>query len=51
MNSRDISKCEKTKGFDNLKNNFILKKIFSLMKINKSLKIMRNNKKLHERSI
>ena len=49
MNSRIISKIEQKKGFDNLKSNLMLKKIISLMKINKSLNIMRYNKKIQKR--
>ena len=49
MNSRNISKSEQANDFDNLKSNFILKKIISLMKINISLKIMKYNKKLQKR--
>ena len=49
MNSRIISKKEQTKEFDNLKSNFILRKIFNMIKINKSLVIMKNNKKLQKR--
>ena len=49
MNSRNISKSEQTNDFDNLKSNFILKKIISLIKINKSLNIIKYNKKLQKR--
>ena len=49
MNSRIISKKEQSKEFDNLKSNFILRKIFNMIKINKSLVIMKNNKKLQKR--
>ena len=35
--------------FNNVKSNFILKKIFDLMKKNKTLKIIKYNKKLHNR--
>ena len=36
MNSRNISKNEQANDFDNLKSNFILRKIFNMIKINKS---------------
>ena len=49
MNSRNISKSGQKNDFDNLKSNFILKKIISLMKINKSLNIIKYNKKLQKR--
>ena len=49
MNSRIISKNEQTKGFDNLKSNFILRKLFNILKENKSLNIMKYNKKLQKR--
>ena len=49
MNSRIISKNEQTKGFDNLKSNFILRKLFNILKENKSLYIMKYNKKLQKR--
>ena len=49
MNSRIISKKEQSKEFDNLKSNFILRKILNMIKINKSLVIMKNNKKLQKR--
>ena len=49
MNSINISINEPTKALNNLKSNFILKRIISLMKINKSLNIMRYNKKLQKR--
>ena len=49
MNSRNISKSGQKNDFDNLKSNFILKKIISLMKINKLLNIIKYNKKLQKR--
>ena len=55
MNSRTISNDENIKQveskayYENLKSNFILKKIFSLMEIIKSFRIIRCNKKLQNR--
>ena len=49
MNSRNISKNEHKKEFENLKSDFIFKKIISFMKRNKSLVIMKYNKKLQKR--
>ena len=49
MNSGIICKNDKTKDLVSLKSNFILKKIISLMKRNKSLEIMKYNKKLQKR--
>ena len=49
MNSGNISKKNQNQNFDNLKSNFILRKIFNMIKINKSLVIMKNNKKLQKR--
>ena len=49
MNSRNISKNEQKKEFDNLKSDFIFKKIISFMKRNKLLNIMKYNKKLQKR--
>ena len=49
MNSRNISKNEHKKEFENLKSDFIFKKIISFMKKNKSLNIMKYNKKLQKR--
>ena len=54
MNSINESKNEKIKakskvGFENLKSNFIFKKILEYMKKNKSLEIIKYNKKLQER--
>ena len=49
-NPRKTSKKTKSKNnFDNLKSNFILKKIFDLMKENKKLKIINYNKTLQKR--
>ena len=54
MNSMNESKNEKLKtkskvGFENLKSNFIFKKILEYMKKNKSLEIIKYNKKLQKR--
>ena len=54
MNSMNESKNEKLKTkskvvFENLKSNFIFKKILEYMKKNKSLEIIKYNKKLQER--
>ena len=49
MNSRNISKNEHKKEFENLKSDFIFKKIISFMERNKSLSIMQYNKKLQKR--
>ena len=54
MNSMNESKNEKSKtksknGFENLKSNFIFKKILEYMKKNKSLEIIRYNNKLQKR--
>ena len=49
MNSKNISKNEYKTEFDNLKSDFIFKKIISFMKRNKSLVIMKYNKKLQKR--
>ena len=49
MNSRNISMNEPKKEFDNIKSDFIFKKIISFIKRNKSLNIMKYNKKLQKR--
>ena len=49
MNSGNISTSEQKKEFDNLKSDFIFKKIIMFMKRNKSLEIMKYNKKLQKR--
>ena len=49
MNSINKSKNEQSNFLDNLKSNFILKKIITLITINKSLVIMKYNKKLQKR--
>ena len=55
MNSKNISnegKKENKKSkvdFENLKSNFIIKKIFNYMRKNKPFKIMKYNKKLQKR--
>ena len=49
MNSRNISMNEPKKEFDNIKSDFIFKKIISFIKRNKSLNIIKYNKKLQKR--
>ena len=55
MNSKDICKKEKIKhiksklNFEKLKSDYFLMKIFDIMKKNKSLEIMKYNKKLQKR--
>ena len=52
MNSRNISKGERlkeSKDFDNLKSDYFLIKIMNIIKRNKSLEIMKYNKKLQKR--
>ena len=49
MNSRNISSNEQKTEFENLKSDFIFKKIISFMERNKSLNIMKYNKKLQKR--
>ena len=49
MNSRNISSNEQKTEFENLKSDFIFKKIISFVKRNKSLNIMKYNKKLQKR--
>ena len=49
MNSRNISKNEQKKEFEKLRSDYIFKKIISFMKRNKSLVIMKYNKKLQKR--
>ena len=49
MNSINKSKNEQSNFLDNLKSNFILKKIITLITINKSLVITKYNKKLQKR--
>ena len=52
MNSRNISKnkqFKESKYFENLKSNFILKKIIDIIKKNKSLEIIKYNKKIQKR--
>ena len=49
MNSRNISKKAQTNDFNNLKSNFILRKIFDVIKEIESLSIMRYNKKLQKK--
>ena len=42
MNSKSIEKNEKLKqGFENLKSNFIFKKIFNIMRKNRTLEIVK----------
>ena len=47
MNSRNISMNEQKKEFENIKSDFIFKKIISFIKRNKSLNIMKYNKKYY----
>ena len=49
MNSENISKNEQKKDFENLKSDYFLRKLFNIIKINKSLAIMKYNKKLQKR--
>ena len=50
MNSKSIEKNEKLKqGFENLKSNFIFKKIFNIMRKNRTLEIVKYNKILQKR--
>ena len=55
MNSGNITKNEKLVQiktivvFDNLKSDYFLMKTFNIMKKNKSLKIVKNNKKLQKK--
>ena len=52
MNFRNISKNEllkESKYFEKLKSDFILRKIINIIKRNKSLEIMKYNKKLQKR--
>ena len=49
MGSRNISANKQKNEFDNLKSDFIFKKIISFIKINKSLVIMKYNKRLQKR--
>ena len=52
MNSRNVSEDEKIKksiNFDNLKSDYFLIKVFDIIKKNKSLEIMKYNKKLQKR--
>ena len=49
MNPSTIPKNEKAKDLDNLKSDYFLIKLFDFIKLNKSLKIMKYNKKLQER--
>ena len=49
MNSRNISKKDQTNGFDNLKSDYFLRKLFDILKENKSLNIIKYNKKLQKR--
>jgi len=48
-NNEKLNKVELKNHFDNLKSNIILKKIFDIMKKNKSLDIMKYNKILQKR--
>ena len=49
MNSRNISTNKQKNIFDNIKSFFIFKKIISLLSRNKSLDVMKYNKKLQKR--
>ena len=49
MNSRNISKKDQTQNFDNLKSDYFLRKLFDILKENKSLNIFKYNKKLQKR--
>ena len=52
MNCRNIAKNEQlkeSKYFEKLKSDFILRKIINIIKRNKSLEIMKYNKKLQKR--
>ena len=49
MNSRNISKNEQTNDFDNLKSDYFLRKLFNILKENRSLSIIKYNKKLQKR--
>ena len=49
MNSKNISKNKQKNKFEKLRSDFIFKKIISFIKINKSLVIMKYNKKLQKR--
>ena len=49
MNSRNISKKDQTNDFDNLKSDYFLRKLFDILKENKSLSIIKYNKKLQKR--
>ena len=46
MNSRNISTNKQKNEFENIKSDFIFKKIIRFIKRNKSLVIMKYNKKL-----
>ena len=49
MNYRNISKKDQTNDFDNLKSDYFLRKLFDILKENKSLEIIKYNKKLQKR--
>ena len=49
MNSINISKDEQTKGFENLKSDYFIIKLFNIKKEKKTLKIVKYNKKLQKR--
>ena len=49
MNSRNITKNEQKNILEKLKSGYILRKVFDIIKINKSLVIMKYNKKLQKR--
>ena len=56
MNSKNISKDEKSKqiktkvNIETIKSDFFLIKLFKILKIKKSLKIIKNNKQLQKRA-
>ena len=49
MNSGNISKKDQTQNFDNLKSDYFLRKLFDILKKDKSLNIIKYNKKLQKR--
>ena len=49
MNSRNISKNEQKNEFKKIKSDYFLRKLFNILDKNKSLNIMKYNKKLQKR--
>ena len=49
MNSKNISKKDQTQNLDNLKSDYFLRKLFDILKKDKSLKIIKYNKQLQKR--